>query len=449
MKLLDTKNPRSLIKQRKLVVAVYGLGHVGSALAAVWLRAGGKVIGADKSEGVVRKASKGLSPIPEPGVSDAFKRGIKIGTFSATTDSILASKQSNLKIIAVPIGVLNGSADLSALKDVTHNIAKGIKEGDVISVNPSVPPGTTEGFVLPVLERESGLKAERDFGLVYSPERISEGQAIKDIEENYPAVVAGIGPKSLAAGSALYSLISKKGVIKMSSIKAAETEKLFEGVYRDVNIALANELAKICERLGIDYWEVRKAANSQPYSHLHKPGTGVGGACIPVYPHFVTEVAAKVKANADITNLAREINSLMPKYCVREALSLLNKTGKPTGNSRVAVLGLAFRGGISDTRLSPSYDVIQELLNAGCNVIVHDPYVKDDGKLPSTVTLTSKLDEALKDADLIIVATDHPEYAKINPKGLKAYTAIYDGRGILDQKKFGRVPIAGIGRANK
>ncbi len=438
---------KRILKDGQLKIAVYGLGHVGCPLAVAWLRAGANVIGVDKDPNVIGRASKGLSPVAEPGVTELFKKGLRSHKLSFTSDGIYASKESNFKIIAVPVDIKDGHTDLSALEDVVLNIAKGLKRGDVVSINPTVPSGTTENLALPILEKISGLKNEIDFGLIYSPERISEGTAIKDIEENYPAIVAGIGPKSLAAGSALYSLISKKGVIKMSSIRAAETEKLFEGVYRDVNIALANELAKICERLGIDYWEVRKAANSQPYSHLHKPGTGVGGACIPVYPHFVTEVAANVKANANITNLAREINSLMPKYCVQEALSLLNKTGKQTGNGRVAVLGLAFRGGVSDTRLSPSYEVIQELLNVGCNVIVHDPYVKNDDKLPSNVILTNKLNEALKDADLIILATDHPEYAKINSKRLKAYTAIYDGRGILNRTKFSGMSFAGIGRA--
>ncbi len=452
MRMNTLQNLRMLhtsLKKHKLSVAVYGLGHVGSALAAVWIRAGANVIGVDKSEQVIKVALKGLSPIDEPGVSREFKSGIKKGLFTATTDGISASRMSDFKIVAVPVGLSDGFADLSAVKDVALAISKGLKKGDAVSVNPSVPPGTTEDLLLPILENESGLKAEKDFALVYSPERISEGRAIKDIEENYPAIVAGIGPRSLAVGDALYSLISKKGVIKMSSIRTAETEKLFEGVYRDVNIALANELAKICEKLGIDYWEVRKAANSQPYSHLHKPGAGVGGACIPIYPHFVMEVAAKVKASTDISRLAREINSLMPKYCVQEALSLLNKTGKQSTNSKVTVLGVAFRGGVSDTRLSPSYDVIQELLNAGCSVTVHDPYVSSDSKLPSSVVLTKKLDEALNGSDLVIIATDHPEYAKINPKRLRANTAIYDGRGILDRTRFGNVLFSGIGRAKQ
>ncbi len=443
------QNPRILatsLKKHKLTVAVYGLGHVGSALSAVWLRAGARSIGVDISEDVIKMVSKGISSVNEPGVSQAFGAGIRKGRFIATMDGIHASRMSDFKIIAVPVGLHNGLADISRIYDAAMHIAKGLKKGDVVSVNPTVPPGTTKDCVLPILEKESGLMVEKQFGLVYSPERISEGQAIQDIEQNYAAIVAGMGSKSLAAGSALYSLISKKSVIKLSSIRAAETEKLFEGIYRDVNIALANEFAKVCEKLGVDYWEIRKAANSQPYSHLHKPGIGVGGACIPVYPYFVMEVAAKLKAGTDITGLARQVNSIMPKYCVQEALSLLRKCGKSTTDSRVLVLGLAFRGGVSDTRLSPSYEVVQELLNTGCKVTVHDPYAEDDQSLPESVVFTNKLEVALSDADLIILATDHPQYAKINPKKLGDVIAIYDGRGILDPYKYNNIMFSGIGR---
>jgi len=435
---------KNLLANGKITISVYGLGHVGASVAAVWLRAGAKVIGVDKLDSVVKAASSGNSFISEPGVISALKKALREKRFTATTDAVQASKESDFKVITVPVGLVGNTADLSAVEDVANSIAMGLKKGDLVSLNPTVPPGTTEEFLLPILERKSDLIRERDFGLIYSPERVYEGRALKDIEENYPAIVAGVGPRSLAAGAALYSLVCKKGVIRMSSIKAAETEKSFEGIYRDVNIALANELAKICERLGIDYWEVRQAANSQPYSNLHKPGTGVGGACIPLYPQFIMDVAAKVKASTDITSLAREINSLMPKYCVQKALSLLNRN--QSANPRVTILGLAFRGGVSDTRFSPSYDVIQELLNAGCRVTVHDPYVKNDHNLPESVTLTNKLDEALSDADLIIVATDHPEYARINPKRLRANAAIYDGRGILDRSRFGNILFSGIGR---
>src|SRR5262249_26069431 len=240
---------------------------------------------------------------------------------------------------------------------------KGLKEGDVVSLNPSVPPGTTEDIVLPVLEAQSGFQVEKDFYLIYNPERIYEGRAIQDIEERYPAIISGAGPKSLELAKTFYPLISKKGVFTVSNIRTAETEKLFEGVYRDVNIALANELAKFCEKIGVNFWEARDAANSQPFCHLHKPGVGVGGACIPVYPQFILHSAEQVKGNCPITKLSRAVNDAMPASCVKEAIKLLKikpRTETSFDGITVTLLGLAFRGGVSDTRMSPTYQVIKE-----------------------------------------------------------------------------------------
>ena len=441
---------KQLIPKGKFAISIYGLGHVGASVAAVWLRKGAHVIWVDKSPDVVKNARLGKTSIGEPGVEEAFKKSLRKGRFEVTTDAVNASKLSDFKIMTVPVVLSNMTADLSAVKNVAESIATGLKNGDVVSFNATVPPGTTEQHVLPILERVSGLKCENDFGLVYTPERIYEGRAIKDIEENYPTIIAGAGPKSLKAGAALYSIIAKKGVIKMSTIRTAEFEKVCEGVYRDVNIALANELVKIAEQLGVDFWEARSAANSQPFCGLHRPGTGVGGACIPVYPHFMIEVADKMKIDSGITKLARQVNSLMPKYCVNEALELLHRSGKSIDGANVAVLGLAFRGGVSDSRLSPTYHVLDEFLKFGCKISLHDPYVSSYEKIPSSVILTNKLEQALKNADLVFIATDHPQYAKLSEKRLSKLTSInavvYDGRGILDPKSFGNMHFANIGR---
>ena len=226
---------------------------------AVWLRAGAHVIGVDKSDIVIRNVLKGRSHIKEPGVEETFSKAISQDRLEATTDLVYASRESNFKIITVPVGFNNGVTDLFAVKEVAESIAKGLKDTDVVSLNATVPPGTTEEFLLPILEKHCGLQCEKQFGLIYTPERIYEGRAIKDIEDNYPSIVAGIGPRSLRVGAALYSFVAKKGVIKMSSIRVAEFTKICEGVYRDVNIALANELAKVAEQLKVDCWEARAA----------------------------------------------------------------------------------------------------------------------------------------------------------------------------------------------
>jgi nucleotide sugar dehydrogenase len=421
------------------------LGHVGSPLASAWLRAGAHVIGVDKSPDVLENAKRGRTHVPEPGVEQAYQKGLREKRFTVYDDPVKASEDASFKMICVPVLIDDSfSADLGAVRQVATSIGRGLKKADSVSLNPSVPPGTTEDVVIPILEKESGLRVEQDFCMIYNPERIYEGRAIQDIEEGYPAVVAGAGPKSLEMGSKLYPIIFKKGVFKMQSIKAAETEKLLEGVYRDVNIALANEMAKFCEKIGVNFWEAREAANSQPFSHIHKPGAGVGGACIPVYPQFVLHTANAQKIECNITRLGRSVNDSMPEYCVEQALALAE--AENSDHPVVALLGLAFRGGVSDTRLSPTYKVIQLLRARGINEIrVHDPRVQKDPSLPPGVSLTSNLSQAVRGANLVILVADHPEYRSLGSDKLGS-AAVYDGRGILDPSRFSEGRFGSIGK---
>ena len=416
-------------------VAVYGLGHVGSPIAAAWLRAGASVIGVDKSQIILQKAREGKTHIPEPGVDNAYKKGLDNHKFFVCDDLIKASRESFLKMICVPVLAADGTAELSAVKNVATAIAKGLKKNDVVTLNPSVPPGTTEKVVIPILQKHSHLKVEDDFYVIYNPERIYEGRAIEDIEERYHGIVSGYGKKSLEIGTKLFSFIYHKGTISMSSIKSAETEKLFEGVYRDVNIALANELAIFSEKLGINFWEVRDAANSQPFCHIHKPGIGVGGACIPVYPQFILKTAKSLKVECNLTKYSRSLNNFMPKYCVKQAVKLLKS--KNFASLKITLLGLAFRGGVSDTRLSPTYEVIKELRKLKVKEIrVHDPLVKNDKFISKydNIQLFNNLYESIKNTDLIIIIADHDEYKKLPFETLQKIP-LYDGRGIINKDR--------------
>ena len=433
------------VRSGEFKIAVYGLGHVGSPLASSWLRAGAHLIGVDNSSEVLENARRGRTHINEPGVNEAFSRGLREKRFFVYSDAVKASRDSHFKLICVPVLLTNTfSADLSTVKKVTIAIAQGLKKGDVVSLNPSVPPGTSEDIVLPILEKESGLKVERDFYMLYNPERIYEGRAIEDIELRYPAVVAGAGAKSLEIGTNLYSLVAKKGVIRIRNMRTAEAEKLLEGVYRDVNIALANEMAKFCEKAGVDFWEAREAANSQPFCHIHKPGAGVGGACIPVYPQFILHAANMIGVDCNIVKYGRTINDSMPAYCVMQAIKLID--GSDLLKCTVALLGLGFRGDVSDTRLSPTYRVIEELKKLEVKEIrVHDPLVAKDPNLPQDVVLTSDLSIAVKDADLVMLVSDHSQYHNITNETLSG-AALYDGRGILDGLKYPANKFASIGR---
>ena len=432
------------IRSGEFKIAVYGLGHVGSPLASTWLRAGAHLIGVDNSSEVLENARKGRTHVDEPGVNEAYSKGLKEKRFLVYGDPVKASQDSHFKLICVPVLLTDSfSADLSSVKQVATAIGQGLKKGDVVSLNPSVPPGTSEDIVLPILEEESGLKVERDFYMIYNPERIYEGRAIEDIEERYPAIVAGAGAKSLEIGAKLYSLVAKKGVIKMGKIRTAETEKLLEGVYRDVNIALANEMAKFCEKAGVDFWEAREAANSQPFCHIHKPGPGVGGACIPVYPQFIIHAANMSGVEFKLVSFGRNVNNSMPAYCVEQALKLIDRSD--LSKCTVALLGLGFRGGVADTRLSPTYKVIEELKKLKVKEIrVHDPLVTRDPNLPHDIILTSDLSKAVKNADLVMLISDHPEYLNITNEDLDN-APVYDGRGILDRSRFAASRFASIG----
>ena len=423
----------------KETFAIYGLGNVGGSIAAVWLRAGGKVIGVDISKSLLENIKNGKSHKKEPFLSDTFSNAIKKKSLILTSNGIEASKKSSIKIIVVPVGLKNKKVDLKSVIQVTKNIGKGLKKGDTVILSPSVPPGTTEKIVLPILEKESQLKGEKDFNLIYNPERIFEGRAVKDIEENYPAIISGLGPKSLKIAENIFTIISKKGILKMPSLAEAEAEKLFEGAYRDVNIALANELADYCEKIGINFWETRKGSNSQPFCHLHYPGTGVGGLCIPVYPRIIIEDASKIGKTMSLLEYSRKINDNMPKKCVNDSIDILIKNKIKPKNAKITVLGLGFRGEVTDTRLSPTYDVVKEFLKKGCTISVHDPYIFEDKILPKSVLLTKNLSEATQNADLIFISSDHKTYSKLNSKSFpkrKKPILFFDGRNILNSKLF-------------
>jgi nucleotide sugar dehydrogenase len=430
---------QSLVTSHKKIIAVYGLGNVGGPLAAAWLRAGAKIIGVDISKKLLSQIKVGVSHKKEPFISDTFTKALNQGNLEVTNNGPKASKISHIKIVAVPVGLKGSRIDLSALKSVAKSIGQGLKKEDAILISPSLPPGTAQNVVLPIIEKYSNLKGEQDFYFIYNPERIFEGRALQDIEENYPAIVAGLGKKSLEFGSDLLKIISKKGVITFSSLANAEAEKLFEGVYRDVNIALANELSEFCEKVGVNYWEARKGANSQPFCHLHYPGTGVGGLCIPVYPRFIIESSSKIGKHLKMVEFARKTNDLMPIKCVNDSLKLLAKNKINLKGTKIAVLGLGFRGEVTDSRLSPTYVVVKEFLKKGCKVAVHDPYILEDDLLPSSVKLSSDLDTVVDEASLVFISSDHKAYAQLNQDSFsktKKPLLVFDGRNILDKNNF-------------
>jgi UDP-N-acetyl-D-glucosamine dehydrogenase len=428
------------LRNGKITVAVFGLGHVGLGITSAWLRAGAKVIGVDVKTELIESINNGVAPMSgEPGIPETIRDSVAQGKLRATVDGILASKESDVKIIAVPTTLTGmNKCDLSILETAMNTIGEGLKKGDLVIIESSVPPTTTTRFARTVLERISRLKTEEDFGLAYSPERIFEGRILEDIEKRYPKVVGGIGPRSTQATAALYEVIAQRGVMRTSSPTVAEASKVFEGIYRDVNIALANELGRFCGTMDIDYSEAREVANSQPFCHLHIPGF-VGGWCIPFYPYFVLQIADERKIELPLITLARRINRDKPNLLVKVADSIMKETrGKGLKGSRVAVLGLSFRADVPDTRNSPSYEVIDLLLKREVfEIRAYDPYVAQDANLQKRkVQLTNKVDEATKDADLILIMTEHSVFREnLKPSNLlktaSSRAIVIDGRHIL------------------
>lgn len=443
-----------LLDNGEIAFSVYGLGRVGLPLAVAWLRAGQTVIGADVDPEVVDKINRGVSPfLDEEGIPESVEKFVQSDAFSATTDLAEASEKSHVKLIAVPTTSRKGIRYSSnALEKTLRIIGRNLKKGGAVSIECSVPPTTTKGWAKPILEEESGLEADTEFALAFSPQRIYEGRALKDLEERYPKIVGGVGPRSTELFSTLYGRVARKGVIRMSGSTAAEANKLFEGVYRDVNIALANELAKLCNALDLNYYEIREASNSQPFCHLHEPGVGVGGACIPCYPCFLQENAGQLGLSLPLTEAARAVNEGMPKYTVSMALEELERIGKEPKDVKATILGLAYRGGISDARNSPSYELIDILAEHGAEIVVHDPLIGNDRVLEKKgVTLFTSLEKALSSASLIIIATNHGEYHELELDEIAGLVnmpaVIIDGRNMIEKSEMpGSLFLAGIGR---
>lgn len=446
MNLLDLgKNKiKRAFRESELNVAIFGLGKMGLPLAAVFADKGARVIGVDIDEKRVEEINSGINPIKEePGLEEIVRKNVDEGRLKATTDGVKAAKYADLMIILVPtiIDDNHGIINLEPVRDAAEKIAQGLDRGNIVITEATMPPGSTESLI-PILEK-SGLKIG-EFGLAHAPERTMTGTAIRDITGQYPKIVGASDERTLEAVSAIYEIINSKGVIKMSSIKAAEAVKVFEGVYRDVNIALANELALFCEEQGLDAWEIFKAANTQPYCHIHMPGAGVGGHCIPLYPWFVMNLA---KRPTRLIRTAREINDSMPDHMVELTLRALNRAGLSARDSNILIFGLTFRGDVYEFRNSPSIQYIQAMKEWTENIYVYDPICSEKDAKRFGV----KWFKGYKDMDAVVIMNDAKEFKNLDLQALGKKLRkkiIIDGRGIVDKKiaeKLGFIYM-GVGR---
>jgi len=371
-------------------VSVIGLGKAGLPLAAVIADAGIDVLGVDLDKEKVDKINKGINPIPEePGLKELIKKHSG-KNFTATSDVKKAAKECSAHIVIVPLFIDDDNkCDFSILKSAFENLSKGLKKNDIVILETTVPPRTTETLVKDVLEKGSGLIAGTEFYLAYSPERIMTGHSISRYKE-FPKLIGGINEISTDKAFDLYKKFSSP--IKVSDSKTAELAKVAEGIYRDVNIALANELLKVSENYGVDFWEMRKAAKHE-FCNIHEPGN-VGGHCIPVYPWFIIN-----EMDVPLIKISRLINDDMVMFYADKADKI--------GGKKVGVIGLSYREGVKEKAYSRSIAMVHELKNRGYDVYGLDPlYSKEE----TVKEFEAKYLEDLDKMDIIILMNKEEKY---------------------------------------
>lgn len=420
------------LEDRTATVAVLGLGYVGLPLATIFCEAGYKVTGIDPAQEKVRQINDGRSYVLDI-QSEQVDRLVKKGLLSATSDfSVL--KEADAVSICVPTPLRKtGDPDLSFIVAATESLAPYLHRGMVVVLESSTYPGTTRELVLSRLCEVSGLEVGKDFFLAFSPERVDPGR--KDwTTYNTPKVIGGITPACCEISEMWYSQ-ALKTVVPVTSTEVAEMAKLLENTFRMINIGLVNELAIMCDRLGVDVWEVIEAAATKPFGFMKfLPGPGLGGHCIPIDPLYLSWKLRSLNYTARFIELASEINTGMPRFAVSKIQDALNERSLPVKGSRVLVLGVAYKPDIDDLRESPALDVIGLLKNKGAIVTYHDPYVAtvahDDWSLSSVPNLMDEVSAA----DCVAIITNHSSYDY--PAILEAARLVVDTRNALG--KLGR-----------
>lgn len=412
-----------------LQVGIYGLGHIGLPTATILANNNIHVLGADVNKKTVNSINQGICSFKEPGLEELVKKCVKNNYLKATSNLDEVSKTSDIMIVIVPTPIdENKNSDLSFVISACESIKKGLEKGNLVIIESTVPPETGMKIIKPLLE-ESGLKCGEDFMLAYSPERALPNNTLYEMTNNV-RIVGGYDEKSANLAASLYSHITKGNIIKVKDITSAEMVKLMENTYRDVNIALSNEFALICEKINVDANEVINAANYHPRVNIHTPGAGVGGHCIPVDPYFLIELAKEYNLNAQLLSTSRDINNTMPKHVLE---ILLDNINEKTEDYTVSILGIAYKGNVDDIRETPSEKLIYLLQEKNFNIIAHDPLVKDE-IIESFGIKSASYEEALK-ADCVIIMTDHDLYKEITPDML-VNKFIISSKPILDITKF-------------
>ncbi len=416
-------------------IAVVALGKIGLPLAVQFAGKGHQVIGADTNQRVVDQVNAGQEPFPgEAHLAEKLADVVGGGRLTATIDTAAAVAAAEVVVVVVPLFVTDDDApDFGWLDSATTDIGSGLQPGTLVLFETTLPIGTTRNRWAPLLEGTSGLIEGEDFHVAFSPERVLTGRVFADLRK-YPKLVGGLSEVGAKRAIAFYEdvldfddrpdLPRGNGVWDLGSAEAAEMAKLAETTYRDVNIGLANQFAKFAGSNGIDVYQVIEAANSQPYSHIHRPGIAVGGHCIPVYPRLYLWNDPE----ATVVRAAREANASMPAYCV----SLAKQAYGDLAGARVVVLGVAYRGGVKESAFSGVFPVVAALEAEGAIVTVHDPLFTRE----ELENLGFGAYQYGTPADIAFVATDHQEYLELSPKDIPCLKIFLDGRNVLQNHQF-------------
>lgn len=397
-------------------ICVLGLGYIGLPTACIFATHGFKVVGIDVNGKILDKVRRGRPHIKEKGLNLLVETAVKSGNLEVCS----APKPCDVFIIAVPTPITSDKrADLSFVKMAAENIVSVLQPGNLVVLESTSPPGTTKDVLVPILA-QSGLKVGEELFVAYCPERVLPGRIIEELIGN-DRIIGGINKKSAEKAKQLYSSFVK-GDIFLTNATTAEMVKLMENTFRDVNIALANELANICEELGINVWEAIELANKHPRINYHKPGPGVGGHCIPIDPWFIVE---KFPEKTQLIRQSREINDRQPKH----VFDLIARMTSGIPSPKIAILGVSYKGNVDDVRESPAEILIGLLKDQGYTIAVHDPYVEEfEEKLVS-------LKDVLSGADCAVLVTDHDQFSDLNPNNLGSlmrHKQILDTRNIID-----------------
>jgi UDP-N-acetyl-D-glucosamine dehydrogenase len=415
-------------------LVVIGLGYVGLPLAQEAARSGLSVTGLDLSTDVVEGLGRGRSHVDD--LSDSDIATMLEQGFTATTDeSVIASADAVVICVPTPLSD-DGGPDLGAVLSATRAVGRHLHRGMLVVLESTTYPGTTDELVRPILE-ESGLVAGQDFHLAFSPERIDPGNE-KFGMRNTPKVVGGQTPACTDAAAALYGRFVDT-VVRARGTREAETSKLLENTYRHINIALVNEMARFCNELGIDLWDVIRCASSKPFGfQAFYPGPGVGGHCIPIDPNYLSHnVRAKLGYPFRFVELAQEINATMPAYVAHRAQNLLNEVGMAMNGAKVLLLGVTYKPDIADQRESPAVPVARQLAALGAVLSYHDPHVTDWKVRGLSPTRADDLDAAVADADLVVLLQNHTSY---DVDGLAAKAKrFFDTRGVATSESAARL----------